>query len=213
MAQPRVYTWPAASAVAISQLQTTVAAGSLLINGTLAISDYPMAPNYVPFIGISRTVSLTSANNLAGVNVTVTGTYRGNVVSETRVGPNANTVYTTQLFDTVTAVSVSAAAAAISVGSGTTGRTNWYDYNYHATVASQTQQVVVTGAITYSFSTTLDDIQTIAAPTVFTPIAAMTAATTSQFATIVGPLRFSNITISASAGGSLVATFVQQGIT
>lgn len=209
MADQAVFTWPAANTTAIASVQTLAGAGSIVIDGPLV----PLTYNYAVFPGISRTVSLTSANNLSAVNVTITGLYRGAAQSQTIAGPNANTVYTTSLFDTVTSVTTDAAVTAMSVGSGTTGQTHWWTYNKHATVCAFAAQVVVTGTINYSFQTTLDDVQTNATPTVFTPIVAMTAATTNQFAGTIFPTLFSNIIINSSAGGSLVATFLQQGIT
>lgn len=211
MAHPIVYSWLAADTVGVANTQTLGAAGSLILDGTLLIAS-SMRP-YISFNGVSRTVSLTSVNNLGGVNFTITGYLNGTLQSETRVGPNNNTVYTTALFDTVTSITTSAAAAAVSAGSGTTGRTHWYDYNYHATVIGFTAQAVVTGTITYSFETTLDDVNTVAAPTVATPIAGMTAATTTQYAVYNNTMRYCCIHITAATDGALAITFLQQGIT
>lgn len=213
MAIPAVFIWPAADTQAISATQTLGAAGGLLINGTLAQTLTGGSP-YVIFPGISRTVSLTSVNNLSGVNFTITGTYRGAVQTETRAGPNNNTVFTTALFDSVTSITTSGAATAVSAGSGTTGQTQWYNYNYHAIYPSISAQIIVTGSpnITYSWSFTLDDIQTNASPATFTPVAALTAATTSQFGALSNPVRFCCIQVTAATTGSLVATFLQQGI-
>lgn len=213
MAIPAVFTWPAAATQAISATQTLAGAGNLLINGTLAQTLTGGSP-YVIFPNISRTVSLTSVNNLSGVNFTITGTYRGAAQTETRVGPNNNTVYTTALFDSITSISTNGAAAAVSAGSGTTGQTQWYNFNYHAIYPSMSAQIVVTGSpnITYSWTFTLDDIQTNASPATFTPVASLTGATTSQFGAFSDPVRFCCIQVSAATTGSLVATFLQQGI-
>ena len=60
---------------------------------------------------------------------------------------------------------------------------------------------------------TLDDPNIVATPTVFSPITAMTSATANQFASFTNPINYMNITInSAGATGTLVATFLQQGI-
>lgn len=213
MAIPAVFTWPAADTQAISATQTLAGAGNLLINGTLAQTLTGGSP-YVIFPNISRTVSLTSVNNLSSVNFTITGTYRGAVQTETRAGPNNNTVFTTALFDSVTSVSTNGAVTAVSAGSGTTGQTQWYNFNYHASYPYISAQVIVTGTpnITYSWTVTLDDIQTNASPATFTPVAALTAATTTQLGSFAAPIRYCNIQISASTTGSLVATFLQQGI-
>lgn len=221
MARQAVFTWLAANTTGVTSLQTLAGAGNLTINGPLV----PSTGTAAVFQNVSRTVSLTSANNLSAVNVTITGIYGGYFKSETISGPNANTVYTTGLFDNVTSVRVDAAAAAISVGSGTTGQTHWFTHNYHATVIGCAIQVVVTGTINYSFQTTLDDAQLVSTvtPTVFGPIdgvagspgypADMVGATTNQLAFVNNVMRFSNIIINSATTGTLVATFLQQGIT
>lgn len=208
--QVRVYRWPAPSNVAVAALQTLVAAGNLSINGTFAVSVNG-GTSSVTFNDYSRVVSLTSANNLSGVNFTVTGTLNGAVVSETIAGPNVGTVSTTQLFNTVTSISASAAAAAVSAGIGATGNTAWFNSDTYLQVSAMTIQVVVTGAITYTFATTLDDVNTITAPTSFAPIPTMLAATTNRLDAYFFPARYSNITVN-SGTGSLVATFLQQGV-
>jgi hypothetical protein len=231
MSAPTVYTWPALDKAAICALQTIGAAGNLIINGTLASAfHYPYdsasgpvtyaassttyALPSVTFPKISRTVSITSTGNLAGVNFTVTGIYQGSIVSQTIAGPNNSTVTTTQLFNKVTQVSVSGAVATnVSVGSGATGQTQWLKESTFRMVHNLSIQVAVSNAnITYSFQTTLDEIQTILTPTVFTPIAAMTGATTNQLGNYTPPTNYSNIIITAATTGSLVATFLQQGI-
>lgn len=218
MAIPAVFTWPAANTQAICATQTLGAAGSLTINGTLA-QTITGGPPYVIFPGISRTVSLTSTNDLSGVNFTITGTYRGSVQTQTIAGPNNNTVYTTatypNFFDSVTSITTNGAAAAVSVGTGTLGFTHWYNFNYHATYPAISSQVIVTGTpnITYTWNVTLDDIQSNASPATFAPVTAMTTATTSQLGLINTPIRYCAIQITAATTGSLVATFLQQGIT
>lgn len=208
MAIPAVFTWPVPDTQAISLTQTLVAAGNLLINGNLSFNSS------VALQGIGRTVSLTSTGNNSGVNFTITGTRYGRPVTETRAGPNVNTVETTAIFDTITSISVNGAVTAVSAGTGSTGETNWYNSNYHATVLGMTIQVGATAAITYSFQTTLDDVQINSTPTVSTPVVNLTAATTTQIGFYNNSTRYSKIVITASdLTGSLVATFLQQGIT
>lgn len=220
----QIYTWAAASTTAVAQLQTLATAGNLIINGSLVTGT---APFIASFGNVSRTVSLTSTNNLSAVNVTIVGTLNGAVVTSTIAGPNNTTVYTTQLYDTVTAVSTSAAVTAMSVGSGTTGNTHWDQYDYYRPYPAMSVQVVVTGTITYSFQTTLDDVTVITTPTVNTGIIVpiggantnlntwqtlMSAATATQFAYFSYPVQYSNVIITAATTGSLVAKFIQQGI-
>lgn len=213
MARRVVFTWPAANTTDVAALQTLGAAGTIVINGNLAQPINGITtPNYVLFLGISRTVSLTSVNNLSAVHFTITGTFRGTTQTETRVGPNNNTVLTTALFDTITSITTDAAVTAVSVGSGTTGQTHWKNSNYDSTVVSMAVAVVVTGTITYSFITTLDDVQVTSTPNVFTPEMAMTAATASELINYFTPTAYSAIQITAATTGSLVVTFLEQGI-
>lgn len=224
MPQPHVYRFPALSNTAVAALQNVAAPGNLILNGSMASFGNDL-PSKVVFDGYSRAISLTSANNLSGSNFTITGTYRGQPQVEVIVGPNANTVQSTKLFDSVTQVSVNGAVLAVSVGTGIVGETHWFSSDYYCSVVGMTVQVVVTGAITYSFQTTLDDVNTTSSPTVFNTILDMTNATTTKImphATIninagaspsfvIMPTRFSNIRVTAGTG-SLVATFLQQGV-
>lgn len=213
MARRVVFTWPAANATDVSALQSLAGAGSLLINGNLAVFINGITgPTYVLFPGISRTVSLTSTNNLSGVNFTITGTFMGAAQTQTIAGPNDDTVFTTSLFDTVTSVSTNGTVNNVSVGSGTTGQTHWKNSNYYSTVANMSISVVVSGTITYSFITTLDNVNTHPAPTIFTPITAMTGATTNELGSYTAATAYSAIQITAATNGSLTATFIEQGI-
>lgn len=222
MARPAVFTWPVPDPDGIANLQTTAGAGSLTLNGELVNTG-----GTVIFNGISRAVTLTSAGNVSGVNFTINGTLAPNgAVSETIAGPNANTVETTQVFDTITSITVNGAVGTnTSAGSGTLGFTHWFNHNYHATVVGFSVQVNVTGTINYDYQTTLDDVNIDATPVAFEPItgtavghlgfpADMVSATADQLAFCQGVTRYSRIQINSSgADGQLVATFLQQGIT
>ena len=126
------------------------------------------------------------------------------------------TVKTTKLFDSVTSVSVDAAVAAVSVGSGNTGQTRWFSSNYNGIYPALAIQVVVSGGlgtITYSFDTTLSDLETGIIPTIFSPIADMVSATTSRLDPYFSPTVYSRIRVeNATTTGSLTATFLRQGI-
>ena len=113
------YTFPAVDTAAISLLQTLAGGGDLALNGTLVDST----GSEVSFItnGYSRTVSITSANDLGVAVFTVTGTQNGVIVTENITGINANTVEGAVSFDVVTSVSVDIAVLAVSVGSGISG--------------------------------------------------------------------------------------------
>lgn len=112
---------------------STVASVASLANGTLPqIGKYnsyvlngPLvsANGQVSFIsmGYSSNISITSAANNAAFSYIISGVSNGVVVSETIVGPNANTVFTNTLFDIVTSVISTTAVGLgqnITIGSG-----------------------------------------------------------------------------------------------
>lgn len=211
MAKPQVYTWAVAAEAAVCALQSRTGAGSLLLNGTLST---PTNPLVIDFGNVSRVVTLTSTNNLSGVNVTITGTLNGRAQTETRAGPNNNTVATTAVFSTVTSVTTSNTVTAISLGTGTTGYSDWFTVDPYIGVMNLGIQVIATATVSYSFQVTLDDVQTNASPTLFTPVTALTTATTSQLGAYTTPVAYCRIAmISSDATGAFVATILQQGLT
>lgn len=113
------YTFPAVDTQAISLIQTLVAAGDLALNGSLVDST----GSEVSFItnGYSRTVSITSVNDLSLATFTVTGTQNGVVITENIAGPNNASVTGAISFDVITSITVDIAVAAVSIGSGLDG--------------------------------------------------------------------------------------------
>ncbi len=230
MARPAVFTWPVPSNNSIALTQDA-SLSPLILNGSLV--NYTQAPYFAVFPGISRVVTLTSTDDLSASSWIITGTLNGATVTQTVTGPNNTTVASTKVFDTVTSVTLEGALLGdpdvvthLSVGTGTTGYTHWFNHNYQSTVAALAVAVDITGTINYDFQTTLDDVNTNATPKVFAPIdgisgspgypADMTSATTDQLAianmNIIS--RFSRIIINSSdATGTLVVTFIQQGLT
>jgi hypothetical protein len=211
MANPQVYVWPVAAATAIAAVQSRTGAGKLLLNGTLAVSTNNGL--FVDLGGVNRVLTLTSVNDLHLINVTITGTLNGVTVTETRSGPTSNTVATTQVFSTITSITTSGTVTAMSVGTGTTGYTNWYFFDYNASVANLAISVDATATVSYSFQVTLDDVQTVASPLTFTPITAMTTASTDQLANYTAPFTYCRVAmISSDATGAMTVTLVQQGL-
>lgn len=113
------YIFPASNTSDVCALQNTVGAGNLVLNGNLV----NQVTNQVSFIdrGYSRSISLTSVNNLGAINFTIRGIQNGTLVTEVLAGPNANTVSSVQIYDKVYSVATSGAAALVSVGSGYDG--------------------------------------------------------------------------------------------
>lgn len=208
---PAVFNWTISNTTAIALTQTLVGAGNLQLNGSLS-NNVPGNLSIV-FPGFARVVTLTSANNLGGVNFTISGTLDGQIVSQTIAGPNNNTVTTAQIFDAVTSITTSNAAAAVSAGIGATGRTGWFRHDYHSTSGLWSVQVVATATIAYSLNVTLADVYKTTTPTLFNPGVLNNQNATATAIGINPAVRFSTISVTASdAAGSLIATFLQQGL-
>lgn len=214
--RPSVYTWDAQNLNAICALQNTAGAGNLILNGTGIVSNADNGFPAFTYASVSRTISLTSANNLSGANFTITGIYRGSAQSETIAGPNANTVETTVYFDSVTQVSVNGAVNGIQVGTGTTGFTRWFWKDNNRSISGTSIQAeVLNAAVNYTFQLTLDDVQSDADPITFSPLGNFVNATTSQFGgdLSIVPFTFCRLFMNSSdATGSLRFTVLQSGI-
>lgn len=209
--KPRVITWPAPSNVSIAALQTLGAAGNLTLNGPLVLPGANNPP--IVFPGYTRTVTLTSLNNLGGVNFTINGVLNNAPLTEVLAGPNNNTVTSVNIYDAIISITASAAAAGVSAGTGSTGRTKWISADYDMLVGNISVSVVVSNTINYTLSITLDDPNIVTSPALFQPFPSMTGATTNQLGTFTYPTNYMVVTINSSGTtGSLVATFLQQGI-
>lgn len=209
--RPRVITWPVQSTTSIAALQTLGAAGKVTLNGSLVLPGANIPP--IVFPGYTRSITITSLNNLSGVNFTINGVLNNAPLSEILVGPDHDTVTSANIYDAITSITTSAAAAAFSVGTGENGRTRWINFDYDMLVPNYSVSVAYTATVSYTLNVTLDDPNVVAVPTVFTPVSAMTAASSSQFASLTNPINYMNITINSSdATGALVVTFLQQGI-
>lgn len=115
-------------------LQSTIAAGALVLNGTGAIlnSLYPQPINVGD--GFGNVVSLTSASNNSGVSFTINGSDSlNNTLSEVIVGPNGSTVQTTNIFTTVSSIVANGAVSNVSAGTGTIAASDWFIANSYVT--------------------------------------------------------------------------------
>lgn len=215
MARPEVFYWPTADDEGFALTQDVTHGNEFILNG-------PLVNNGIgQFTGISRTVSITSSDDLSLNTFTVTGTLNGKTVSEAKFpGPNAETLNTTQVFDSVVSISTDLDATNASIGSGLLGYTHWAEYNYQASIVGFVIQVDVGGGIKYSFETTLNDVTNPTyVPTLgtnlFSPI--LTNITASRYTNYNNVTRYSRIEIVDNTftddTGTLTATFIQQGIT
>jgi len=113
------YTFPVANNLDVCALQNTAGAANLILNGNLA----DRVTNQVSFIdrGYSRSISLTSANNLAAVNFTISGIQNGVLITEVLAGPNSNTVYSVQIYDKIYSIATSGLVNQVRAGTGHLG--------------------------------------------------------------------------------------------
>lgn len=111
--------WAAEDLQSVSLLQNLASPGTLLLNGTY----FNPTTSTISFTdqGFSRTVSITSVNDLSAATFTISGVQNNTVVIDNVTGPNNSTVYSTQNFDIISSVSVDMAVNAVKVGTGSNG--------------------------------------------------------------------------------------------
>jgi len=210
----------AAATTAVCTGQTLGGAGAFVIDGTLLDKSATMVDvrRAVFDGGVTRTVSLTSTGNISGVNFTIVGRDAdGNAVTETRAGPNNNTVYTSALYNSVTSVTANGAVAtATSVGSGTTGYTRWVKTNRQQSggaFAATVGVTVTTGTINYTVQYTLDDVDTNASPTAIShEQASLVGATTTAVGNYAFPPAATRCLVNSSTDGVLTFQYLQAGV-
>lgn len=131
---------------AIAASQTPLVAGNL----TLTANPYVISP--------PRRVTITAAADESARTFTVYGTtFGGAAISEVIAGPNIATATSTLDFATVTRIAVDAATAgAVEAGLAQSGGSRWVRMDSWANAGSVVQ-VGISGTITYSVQTTMDD--------------------------------------------------------
>lgn len=215
MPRPKSYAWPAPDADGICLAQTTAGAGAFVINGALLDKQATMqGVARVVLPGIQRTVSITCAADISAVNFTITGTdLRGAAVTETLAGPDTTptTAETTAQFATITSVTVDDAVGTnTTIGTGTTGVTNWFTFDYWITPYDVTLQADISGTINYTVRTTNDDVQTDSSPAV-TAVSGMSGAVADAAASLTVPWRAVQAIVNSSTDGTLDLFILQAG--
>jgi hypothetical protein len=137
--------WPAVIPDQYALLQNNAGGSSLKLVGT----------NLGSFPSISygtRTVGISSTDDLSGIQFTVNGFYNNNVATETITGPGAGlTVYTNQAYDSIVAIIPSGAATNVIAGPGLTGFMTPFLVNAHTTTFGVTvSTTVLAGDISYT---------------------------------------------------------------
>lgn len=172
-----------------------------------------------------RNVVLTANATLVGLTTfTITGNTVSGVQSETIAGFATTATSVNQYIGipTISYTNLALLSPIINVtaGTGTTGTTPWINLNYYSKISQVAVQAVVTGTITYSVNQTLDNVihpnnaylEQVPTPAAFPVSTALTAATTSQIGTLIQPVTGVQLVVSASTGGSLRFTVLQQGV-
>lgn len=111
------FVFPDANTQDVCLIQDTTGNVNLVLNGNLASSgDVSFINN-----GYVRQLSFTSANDLSAAVFTIYGMQNGVAIIETINGPNANTVYSVNIYDVVTNITSSIAVSGVSIGTGHSG--------------------------------------------------------------------------------------------
>lgn len=215
MAYPVVVKWLAPVNNAIAETQIVDTNDFFILDGNSVFQRG--VPTAIPYNNVSRTISFTALGDSSDVEFVITGTYRNQPQTDTVTGPNANTVYSTNLFDSVTSIQATLNdSTPVSVGFGTTGVTPWMQYDYERSINAVTYQVVVSGTINYTLQQTLDDMNKVSQPSfTFDGTGSLTAQSASAYASSsILPFTFSRLIINSSDNtGSLTLTYLEQGIT
>lgn len=108
------YNWLVDGGTSVCNVQALTGAGNLVLNDGALVS--------IIAGGSSRNLAITSTVDLSALSFVITGIQNGVVSTEGPViGPNANTVYSTKIYDIITNIAVSGAATNVSVGLGLLG--------------------------------------------------------------------------------------------
>ena len=146
--------WPVMVLDAYAKLQDVAANANVMLIGTnrglMPKVDYG-----------ARTVSITSANNLAGVQFTIQGFIYDTPVVENIAGPNTNTIYSVNYYTSISAITVNNNAAGVSVGTGNSGFLNAVTLNTQISNFGVTVSVNVTNNINYSVFRMLENVNKI----------------------------------------------------
>jgi hypothetical protein len=112
------YTFPAGNTTDVCALQTVVNGNNFIKNGNLAVGGQVSFNNLY-----SRNISFTSNDDISAARFTINGIQNGVAITEPNiVGPNDGTVYSVQIYDSITSIVVSVANATnVSVGTGGLG--------------------------------------------------------------------------------------------
>lgn len=164
---------------------------------------------------LAHNVSLTSAANLSGINMTVTGLDAdGQAQSEVITGPNANTVYGAKFFSRLNTITFGSTLGAntMDVGIKDTCVSQTIPVDYIQASFNVTFMVAITGTINYDVEYTEQAIYD-AQPSTLTWFnhATIVAKTTSFDGVTTSPIRAARLAINSLTAGATASLTILQG--
>jgi len=143
----------------VAMQQDTLGAANLHLNGFLAQNNIVSFINY----GYARQVSFVShGTSLTGITFTIYGIQNGVAIVEPVTGPGIGlTTYSSNSYDTITAITTNGATTGVSVGTGPSGFFNLIDVDGSSGVSNYTLSLGAlygTNQISTTVYSTLDDI-------------------------------------------------------
>lgn len=209
---------PAANNIGLSQ--TPGATGVVLLNGSLAVAVPNAGTQAV--LDTYRRVLITTAGNESAKTMTIVGTTHGGLITtEVMAMANAGTTFSTLDFKNIISMTMSSAAAgAITVGTNGVANSDWFPVDAYAN-GEIALQVTVSGTVSYTIQSTLDDPNNPQNPATITPYGVtwvssadttvVTATATAQSNYLMPPRYIRALLNSQTNPGFIVATFIQPG--
>ncbi len=217
MSLPVTFYWEPSDnqCISLRKYVTNADGNNIIFDGKL--SNPSSGTGDVGFNGVSRKISITSANDLSGINFTIRGKLNGFNISETISGPDGGTVYTQEDFSIVESITFDDSPDAfVSVGSGHTGFTNWFWFNHYCEFPSTSVQVnKVAGNVTHTVVSTLEDVRVIPESDLGTKfISGTDGATGNQLVNVTEPYMFLRVTFDdgTNDSGEAKVVILQQGV-
>lgn len=157
LVQTLTYTLTAPDADGVCASQTTGGAGNLLLNGALvdAVSGTFKVTDKCP-----KLISATSAGNLSGVTITMSyrATRDGDILTQSRTGPNANTVLFAQyVYELINLAVDGAVGTAITVGTSDAAISHFVMNQAYSSKRAVSVEIS-SGTVTVSLQHTLSDV-------------------------------------------------------
>lgn len=166
---------------------------------------------------LAHLVSLTSAANLSGITMTLTGTDTdGKAMTEAVTGPNANTVYSTKYFKTLTSITASSTlgASTMDVGIKDAAVLPTWPVDYKQNPVSVGLGITLTGTINVTVQHTFDDVfdnTIVDGSRVWLNHASLASKTANSDGNYSAPIRATRLLINSLTNGATIKFTIIQG--